>query len=73
MPSPHSPEPAQPEPAQPEQDAGQRPGSLDVMRITKFTHACVRLEHDGRGAGHRPGIWAEPESVTGADAILVTL
>jgi L-ascorbate metabolism protein UlaG (beta-lactamase superfamily) len=42
------------------------------MRITKYTHACIRLEHEGRVLVIDPGIWAEPESVTGADAILVT-
>ena len=42
------------------------------MRITKFTHACVRLERDGRALVLDPGIWAEPAALSGADAILVT-
>lgn len=42
------------------------------MRITKYTHACVRLEHEGRTLVIDPGIWSEPTALTGADAILVT-
>ncbi|MGW7486251.1 MBL fold metallo-hydrolase [Streptomyces sp. NPDC054786] len=42
------------------------------MRITKYTHACVRLEHDGRVLVIDPGIWSEPAALTGADAVLVT-
>jgi L-ascorbate metabolism protein UlaG (beta-lactamase superfamily) len=42
------------------------------MRITKFTHACVRLEHDGGVLVIDPGIWAEPAALAGADAVLVT-
>ncbi|MEW2495431.1 MBL fold metallo-hydrolase [Streptomyces nodosus] len=42
------------------------------MRITKYTHACVRLEHDGRVLVIDPGTWSEPAALTGADAILVT-
>ncbi|MER7976870.1 MBL fold metallo-hydrolase [Streptomyces sp. NPDC095817] len=42
------------------------------MRITKYTHACVRLEHDGRVLVIDPGTWSEPAALTGADAVLVT-
>ncbi|MET8274599.1 MBL fold metallo-hydrolase [Streptomyces sp. NPDC005134] len=42
------------------------------MRITKYTHACVRLEHDGRVLVIDPGMWSEPAALTGADAVLVT-
>ena len=42
------------------------------MKITKYTHACVRLEHEGRVLVIDPGIWSEPDALTGADAVLVT-
>ncbi|MGH3760903.1 MBL fold metallo-hydrolase, partial [Actinophytocola sp.] len=42
------------------------------MRITKYTHACVRLEHDGRVLVIDPGTWSEAYALTGADAVLVT-
>ncbi|MFI5756088.1 MBL fold metallo-hydrolase [Streptomyces sp. NPDC051569] len=42
------------------------------MRITKYTHACVRLEHHGRVLVVDPGTWSEPAALTGADAVLVT-
>jgi len=42
------------------------------MRITKFGHACVRLEHDGRVVVIDPGIFATSEALDGADAVLVT-
>ncbi|MEU8612828.1 MBL fold metallo-hydrolase [Actinoplanes sp. NPDC048791] len=42
------------------------------MRITKFTHACVRLEEDGRVLVIDPGTWSEPAALIGADAVLVT-
>lgn len=45
---------------------------LGAMRITKYTHACVRLEHDGRVLVIDPGTWSEPAALTGADAVLVT-
>jgi L-ascorbate metabolism protein UlaG (beta-lactamase superfamily) len=38
----------------------------------KFTHACIRLEDDGRVLVVDPGIWSEPEALAGADAVLVT-
>jgi L-ascorbate metabolism protein UlaG (beta-lactamase superfamily) len=42
------------------------------MRITKYTHACVRIEHDGGVLVVDPGVWSEPRALTGADAVLVT-
>jgi L-ascorbate metabolism protein UlaG (beta-lactamase superfamily) len=42
------------------------------MRITKYTHAYVRLEQGGGALVIDPGIWTEARAVTGADAILVT-
>lgn len=42
------------------------------MRITKYTHACVRIEHDGRVLVVDPGTWSEPVALAGADAVLVT-
>ncbi|MFE9404016.1 MBL fold metallo-hydrolase [Streptomyces sp. NPDC006530] len=42
------------------------------MRITKYTHACVRLEQDGHVLVIDPGAWSEPAALTGADAVLVT-
>ena len=42
------------------------------MKITKYTHACVRLEHEGGVLVIDPGIWSEPNALPGADAVLVT-
>ncbi|WP_306321919.1 MULTISPECIES: MBL fold metallo-hydrolase [unclassified Streptomyces] len=43
------------------------------MRITKYAHSCVRLEHDRGGTlVIDPGVWSEPEALVGADAVLVT-
>ncbi|MTD53136.1 MBL fold metallo-hydrolase [Amycolatopsis pithecellobii] len=42
------------------------------MHITKFTHACVRVEHAGGVLVIDPGEWTEPEAVAGADAVLIT-
>ena len=42
------------------------------MRITKFGHACVRLEHDGHVVVIDPGGWTDQEAVEGATAVLVT-
>jgi L-ascorbate metabolism protein UlaG (beta-lactamase superfamily) len=42
------------------------------VRITKYGHACVRIEQDGRVLVVDPGVWSEPEAVTGADAVLIT-
>ncbi|WDZ83206.1 MBL fold metallo-hydrolase [Micromonospora cathayae] len=42
------------------------------MKVTKFTHSCVRLELDGRVLVVDPGTWSEPRALAGADAVLVT-
>ncbi|WP_028660340.1 MBL fold metallo-hydrolase [Nocardioides insulae] len=42
------------------------------MRITKFGHACVRIESDGTTVVIDPGGFTEPEAVDGADAVLIT-
>ena len=42
------------------------------MRITKFGHACVRLEHEGAVVVLDPGAFTEPEAVDGATAVLIT-
>ena len=42
------------------------------MRITKFGHACIRIEHDGHVVVVDPGAFTEREAVDGATAVLVT-
>ena len=42
------------------------------MRLVKFGHACVRLEHDGAALVLDPGVFTEPEAVDGATAVLIT-
>ena len=42
------------------------------MRLTRYSHSCVRLEHEGRVLVIDPGIWSEPRALRGADAVLVT-
>ena len=43
------------------------------MLLTKFTHACVRLEQDGRVLVLDPGIFSESAAaLAGADAVLIT-
>ncbi|MGP4012065.1 MBL fold metallo-hydrolase [Streptomyces sp. 4N124] len=42
------------------------------MKLTRFGHACVRLESPGGRLVIDPGCWTEDESVERADAILVT-
>lgn len=42
------------------------------MRITKFGHACVRLEDAGRSVVVDPGVFTDREAVEGADAVLLT-
>lgn len=43
------------------------------MRLTKYTHACVRLEKDGQVLVLDPGIYSETEqALQGADAVLIT-
>jgi L-ascorbate metabolism protein UlaG (beta-lactamase superfamily) len=42
------------------------------MRITKFGHSCIRLEHDGKVVVVDPGMFTDPEAVDDADAVLIT-
>jgi L-ascorbate metabolism protein UlaG (beta-lactamase superfamily) len=42
------------------------------MRLTKYAHACVRLEHGDRVLVIDPGTLSEPEALSGATAVLVT-
>ncbi|WGL52940.1 MBL fold metallo-hydrolase [Nocardioides sp. BP30] len=42
------------------------------MRITKFGHACVRIEHEGTVIVLDPGVFTDREALDGADAILIT-
>jgi len=42
------------------------------VRITKYTHACVRLEDGGSVLVIDPGTWTEAEAWAGADAVLIT-
>ncbi|MDX3319038.1 MBL fold metallo-hydrolase [Streptomyces violaceoruber] len=45
---------------------------LTWVRITKYVHSCVRLEHEGGTLVIDPGVWSESEALAGADAVLVT-
>jgi L-ascorbate metabolism protein UlaG (beta-lactamase superfamily) len=43
------------------------------MKLTKYTHACVRLEKDNRVLVVDPGNFSEAaEALSGAEAVLVT-
>lgn len=42
------------------------------MRITKFGHACVRVEQDGRVLVLDPGVFTDVAALEGADAVLIT-
>lgn len=42
------------------------------MRITKFGHACVRIEHEGATVVLDPGVFTEASALDGADAVLIT-
>ena len=42
------------------------------MRITKYSHSCLRIEHDGAVLVVDPGGWSERSALTGADAVLIT-
>ena len=42
------------------------------MRITKFGHACIRVEHDGVAVVIDPGVFTEVGALDGADAVLIT-
>lgn len=45
---------------------------MTTMRLTKKSHACVRLEKDGRTLVLDPGGFSETDAALGAEAILVT-
>ncbi len=42
------------------------------MRITKFGHACVRVEFDGTTVVLDPGVFTDAGALDGADAVLIT-
>ena len=42
------------------------------MRITKFGHACVRVQGDGGVVVIDPGVFTDPAALDGADAVLIT-
>lgn len=42
------------------------------MRLTKFGHACVRLENDGTTIVLDPGMFTDATPLDGADAVLIT-
>lgn len=42
------------------------------MRVTKYTHACVRIDEGERGFLIDPGIWVEPDVYEAVDEILIT-
>ncbi|GAA2741737.1 MULTISPECIES: MBL fold metallo-hydrolase [Kitasatospora] len=42
------------------------------MRLTKFGHACVRIERDDTVVVIDPGMFTGAEAVQGADAVLIT-
>ncbi|MGW0431616.1 MBL fold metallo-hydrolase [Micromonospora sp. NPDC003197] len=42
------------------------------MRLTKYSHSCVRVEHDGGVLVIDPGAFAEPAALDGVDAVLIT-
>ncbi|MET8975250.1 MBL fold metallo-hydrolase [Streptomyces sp. NPDC004539] len=42
------------------------------MQLTKKSHACVRLEKDGRTLVLDPGVFSEADAAVGADAVLIT-
>jgi L-ascorbate metabolism protein UlaG (beta-lactamase superfamily) len=42
------------------------------MRLTKYSHACLRIERDGAVLVIDPGTFTEPEALDGVDAVLIT-
>jgi L-ascorbate metabolism protein UlaG (beta-lactamase superfamily) len=42
------------------------------MRLTKFGHSCVRIEHDGAVLVIDPGAYTERAALDGVDAVLIT-
>jgi len=45
---------------------------MTLTKLTKKSHACIRLEKDGRTLVIDPGFFTEEDATVGADAILVT-
>jgi L-ascorbate metabolism protein UlaG (beta-lactamase superfamily) len=43
-----------------------------TMRLTKFGHACVRVERDGAVLVIDPGTFTDAGALAGADAVLIT-
>src|SRR5215469_1022735 len=46
--------------------------TLAVMLLTKLGHACVRLEKDDARLVIDPGVWAGPDALARAAAVLIT-
>ena len=42
------------------------------MRLTKYSHACIRIERDGAVLVIDPGAFTEREALDGVDAVLIT-
>ncbi len=42
------------------------------VRLTKYTHACVRIEKDDVALVIDPGVWTEGDALRGAGAVLIT-
>jgi L-ascorbate metabolism protein UlaG (beta-lactamase superfamily) len=42
------------------------------MRVTKFTHSCLRIEDGDSVLVVDPGAFSEPAALTGANAVLIT-
>jgi L-ascorbate metabolism protein UlaG (beta-lactamase superfamily) len=42
------------------------------MQLIKYTHACVRLESDGRALVVDPGVWSEARALDGVSDVLIT-
>ena len=46
---------------------------MDVMRLTKYTHSCVRLDNGSNALVIDPGVFSEVQpALDGADAVLIT-
>lgn len=42
------------------------------MRLTKYSHSCVRIEHEGSVVVIDPGTFSERAALDGVDAVLIT-
>ncbi|MEH0841796.1 MBL fold metallo-hydrolase [Micromonospora sp. CPCC 205711] len=42
------------------------------MRLTKYAHSCLRVDHDGSVLVVDPGGFSDPAALDGADAVLIT-